>query len=328
MKKALDFVKLHAGWDEIIFIYGDQLPKGQEVNISLSLLRKPSIGGIEVGILGPPEGPGDIRVRIIDDTKKDYIRMCGGLTQCLGKIIVETEIGKAFGIKLSEGTNRIVLETDGGLIPIDIEIRNGSFQKVVTDMKSYAQSCYKRGVEVVEVEGMKMVNVGIDEEEKEYIVIDIDEISERYPKINFWVKEKATLDVLKHIYTTFLRYYGMQLDFIYGIIYNREKTAEKNIVRTVFRFFPWDYVAGDDLEFACGTGAIAIGIAMYELGQIIFSDSSEELHLIVGGEHLPEWMRVHTELKLTGTKQGITGAWFSHDRIELVASGKVYPTVF
>jgi len=325
VKEALDFVKIHAGWDEIIFVYGEQIPKGQEVDVSLSLLRKPSIGGIEVGILSLPEGSGDIRVRIIDDTKKDFIGMCGGLTQCLGKAIVETVIGENFGIKISEGTNRVVLETDEGPIPIEIDVKNGEFQRVVTDMKSYADDCYKRGVEVVEVEEMRMVNVGINEEEKEYVVLEHNELMKRFPDINFWSKEKRTLDVLKHIFIAFLDYYGMKPDFIYGIIYKREKSNKGKTVRTVFRFFPWDYVPGDKLEFACGTGAIAIGIAMHELGQIVFSGKPEEVLLIVGGEKLPEWMHVKTELKLEGTGQRITGAWFSHDRIELVAAGQVYP---
>jgi len=324
MKQALDFVKIHAGWDECIFIYQDQVTKGQELRTSLSLLRKPSIRGIEVGILSPPEGAGDIHVRIVDDTSQGFIRMCGGLTQSIGKAIVETHIGKRLGIRIVEGKNRVILETDAGLIPIEIEVKNGTVQKVVTEMSSYIADCYGRGVGLVEVEGMTLVNVGINEEEKEFLVLDVDELTKRFPKINFWTRETATLDTLEHIYRSFLDLHGMSLEFLYAVLYKLENRESKRTIRTVFRFFPWDYAPGDHLEYACGTGTTALGIALCERGQVDLSDGSENLLLTVGGKHLPEATRVKTQLTLEGTKDRITGAWFSHDRIELVASGKVY----
>ena len=89
--REIDFVKLHAGWDEVIFLYGDQVPKGKELEISLSFLKRPSLRGTEVGILYDPEEGGDIKVKMVDATSNDFISMCGGLTQALGKAVVETD---------------------------------------------------------------------------------------------------------------------------------------------------------------------------------------------------------------------------------------------
>lgn len=328
MKYGLDFIKVHAGWDEIIFVYGDQLPKGKEVDLSLSLLRKPSIMGIEVGILSPPEKNGDIRVRIVDNTKKDFIGMCGGLTQCLGKALVETEIAKKLGVRLTDGINRIELETDIGPIPIEIDIKNGKFQRVMTDMRSYVEDCYYRGVELLEIDGIKMVNVGVNRNEKEYLVLDLAELEKKYDDINFWKKDKSVLTILEEVYRAFLDHYRIPLEFLYGIIYSREgSTGRKSVIRTVFRFYPWDYIPGDDLEFACGTGAIAIGIAMHESRQLSFSEKPENLLLKVGGEHLQQWMRVTTDLIIQGTEEKVMSAMFSHDLVEIIAKGRVYTTL-
>jgi len=326
-KKEIDFVKVHAGWDEIVFVYGDQLPQDREVDISLSILRKPSIRGIEVGILYPSTDSADIRIKMVDDTTQGYIPMCGGITQSIGKAIVETSIGDYFGIRTGEGINRIVLETDAGFIPIDVEVKNGTVQRVVTDMGSYLADCYKRGIGLVDIKGMGFVKVGIKPDSMEYLVLDVDELSRQYPNVNFWKREKATLDVLDHVYNTFLRREGITSDFLYGILYKMEATDPLKTVRAVFRFYPWNYAPGDELEFGCGTGTIAIGIALQKRGQISFSNETEKLAITVGGEHLSENIRVRTQLTLEGTKHRATGAWFSHDLIELVASGKIYTPV-
>jgi hypothetical protein len=322
--KEIDFVKVHAGWDELVFIYGDQLPKGREVKISLEILRKPSIRGIEVGILYPPAGAGDLLIKMIDDTTQGFIPMCGGITQGIGKAIVETSIGEYFGIETSEGKNRVVLETDSGLIPIEIEVKNHRAQYVVTDMQSYVRDRYEHGVGIIDVEGISCVNVGVQDKANEYLALDVAELSKRYPDVNFWNREKATLDALERIYTHFLHQQGLPLACLYGIVYEVERTEPPKSVRTVFRFYPWDYAPGDDLEFGCGTGTVSIGMALQRRGQVDFSSGKEELTIHVGGEHLPEDFRVRTRLILEGNKQKVTGAWFSHDRIELVASGKVY----
>jgi hypothetical protein len=324
MRQALDFVKVHAGWDECIFIHGDQVPPERRIAASLSLLRKPSIRGIEVGILFPPEGSGDVRIKMVDDTSQRFIRMCGGLTQSLGKAIAETSIGKKLGIDINEGKNRVVLETDAGLIPIEIEIKTGTVQKVSTDMSSYVTDCYERGVELVEVEGMTLVNAGINEDEREFLVLDVNEVGKRFPQINFWSRDPATFDALEHIYRAFLALRNIPLDFLYGVLYESSDNLSGKTIRTVFRFFPWDYPPGDQLDYGCGTGTIALGIALYEQGRIQLSDGPKNLLLTVGGENLPEKTRVKTQLTLEGTKSRIQNAWFSHNLIELVASGKVY----
>jgi len=322
---SFDFVKVHAGWDECIFIYGEQLPKGKELPLGLSFLRRPSVRGTEIGLLYPSEANGHVRVRIIDDTAKDFIGMCGGLTQSLGKAIVETDIGRRLGLHIVDGVNRVILDTDSGPIPIEIDVQDGVVRSVTTDMKSYVDERYKFGVNLVDVDGMTLVNVGLDGHKfKEFLVLDVDELSKRYPNIDFMTKDKEALDALGRVYAAFADSLGIKLDYLYGVVYSIEKRGTPLNVCAVFRFFPWDLQPDDPLEFACGTGTTALGIALHKRGQITFDGEPKEVLVTVGGKHLPEGIKAHTKLTLTGTKDRVTGAWFSHDRIELIASGKLY----
>ena len=133
---SFDFVKVHAEWDECIFIYGEQLPKGKELPLGLSFLRRPSVRGTEIGLLYPSEANGHVRVRIIDDTAKDFIGMCGGLTQSLGKAIVETDIGRRLGLHIVDGVNRVILDTDSGPIPIEIDVQAVSYTHLTLPTKA------------------------------------------------------------------------------------------------------------------------------------------------------------------------------------------------
>lgn len=326
MASGFDFVKVHAGWDECIFIYGDQLPKGKELALGLSFIRKPSIRAIEVGILYPSDTEGAVRVRMIDDTKKEFIEMCGGLTQSLGKAIVETDIGERLGIHITQGFNDITLETGCGPIPIRIDVRDGVVRRVITDMRSYVNDCYKRGVSLLELDGMTLVNVGIDGQEKEFLVLDAAELAKRFPQVDFFTRDQAALDALETVYAAFAQSLGIPLDFLYGAIYKVEEAGAITRIRTVFRFLPWEFQPGDRLEYACGTGTVALGIALHKRGQVVFKDGRKQVLMTVGGEHLPKKITVRTELALTGTREMVDGAWISYDQIEVVASGRIYPT--
>jgi len=126
MNKGIDFIKVHAGWDECIFLYGDQVPDGKELEVGLSLLQQPNIRGTEVGILYKPEVGGDIKIKMLDITNKGFIRMCGGLTQSLGKAVAETGIARYFNIKIQEPETKFVLETEIGPIPIRVDVINST----------------------------------------------------------------------------------------------------------------------------------------------------------------------------------------------------------
>lgn len=324
MKKIIDFVKIHAGWDEIVFLHGEQLPKGREIEICLSVLRKPSIGGIEVGILYPSRGRGHIRIKMVDDTQKGYIRMCGGLTQAIAKAIVETPIGRHYGIVVRRGLNTIALETDAGLIHIEMVVENQRVKRVTTHMNAYVETLYGLGVETVNVAGIECVSVGLTDNSLEYLVLDVDELSKSYPIVDFWRRDTGSLVILERVYAAFLKQKNLSSGVVYSVLYRLEANRKGKSVQAVFRFYPWLDPGGSHPEFGCGTGSVALGIALHSRGHIQCREEPLKLPIIVGGEHLPENTRVKTQLVLEGNPSRITAASFSHDRIELVAAGTLY----
>ena len=317
-------MKIHAGWDEIVFLHGEQLPRGEEIAIALSVLRKPSIGGIEVGILYPPRKGGHIRVKMVDDTEKGYILMCGGLTQALAKAMVETPMGLHYGIVASEGSNTVILETDAGLIQIDMVVENHHVQRVITHMNAYVDTLYGIGVNKVTVAGIQCVNVGITESIREYLVMDVDALSESYPAVDFWQRDTRCIEVLEGFYAAFFKQQNFSDGVVHGVLYRMTTHGKETSAQAVFRFYPWSDDKSDDPEFGCGTGSVALGIALHALGRIQCNAGPVKLPIIVGGVHIPENTRVKTELSLEGNPSRITSASFSHDRIELVASGTLY----
>ena len=320
---TLDFVKAHAGWDECIFVKGRQIPKGRELEICMGLLRKPGIGGIETGILYPAENGGDLRLKMVDDTAKGYIKMCGGMTQTIGKVIGETDFAKEFGLAVSEGQNRVDLETDAGIIPILILMKNGRVVEVKTDMSAYAADCYQRGVNILDLNGIRVVSAGITETDREYLVIDAKEMKKSFAHLSLWDRSPENLEALESVFRAFFDRRHMVFDHLYGILFQEEPKAGPGVVRAVFRFAPWT-IGQNDPEFGCGTGSVALAIALHATGRLNLENGPAKIRINVGGPAIPAENRVETRMTLEGDASALKTVWFGHNRIELVARGQLY----
>ena len=149
-ERRIDFIKGHMGGDEVVLLYGDQMPKGREYEIAESVLRRPSIGGHNSGLMWKSDAEG-ISLKILDGTAGTYIGMCGGLTQVLGKAVVETDLAGRLGLTLTEPRTDLILETDVGPVGLDIRHRNGRMDRVYTDMTAFVEDCYALGIEAIRV---------------------------------------------------------------------------------------------------------------------------------------------------------------------------------
>ena len=322
--REIDFVKLHAGWDEVIFLYGDQVPKGKELEIGLSFLKRPSLRGTEVGILYDPEEGGDIKVKMVDATSNDFISMCGGLTQALGKAVVETDIGGRYNIKIQEPVTEFLLETEAGLVPIRIDVSNGMARKITTNMQSYVKECYRHGVRGVKIGDIDAVGVGLSPPKMEFLVLNVDDLKKQYPEVNFWKKDKSTLDVLKELYEDFIREENLEESFLYGALYDMHPQDDGD-ARVIFRFFPTMYSQEKNYEEACGTGTIAVAIAMAERSDLEIDDGTSEVLFEVGSKStVNKPYKIETQLKISANNGKIVDAEFSHSLIEIIARGKAY----
>jgi hypothetical protein len=309
----LDFIKGHMGNNVIIFLLGQQVPEGKEVEVALEILDPQSISGHEVGFLYPPTHGGDLKVKIVGLTSRAFITACGGLTQVLGKVAVETDFAGLFHLPIQEPQARIVLETDGGLAEITIEVERGKAVQVWTDMRSFVGECYDLDIASLNLEGVHALKVG------KFLVLDGDEAKRVYPDVAFGIMDDKTKQILLQLQDEFKRKTSPRyLDFS---LYDWKPQGSGDL-RVVF---PHNLRTGH-VEPACGTGFVATGIGLWEMGELESRGMIKEREAtfrfecgsgpVLGGSEL-------THLHMMSDGEKVTGAKFSHGVIEIMEQGKV-----
>ena len=84
-------------------------------------------------------------------------------------------------------------------------------------------------------------------------------------------------------------------------------------------------IASDHIEPACGTGTVAIGLAMAENNEIDYSEGeSVQLLFESGGTPFQIGGPDITTLKLEIKNRKITRASFSHSLVEIIATGHLW----
>jgi len=306
----VDFIKGHMGGNIIVFLYGEQIPKGREVEVALEVLEPLSISGHETGILYPPQNGGNLMVKIIGFSSRRFIPMCGGLTQVLGKLLIETRLGQYFKITVQEPVTTVLLETDGGLVEIKVEVSNKRAKRVLTNMRAFVEKCYNEGVYPVDLQGVKAMRVG------NVLVLNGDDLKERYPEVDFEKMDELTKQRLVKLQEEFNLQKHMPVKNVDFALYdwNPKFSGDARVV------FPHN-IRANHIEPACGTGTVAVGIAMLAKGEI----KGEEIRIqfesgkgpAIGGPELS-----YLELKCKEGK--VKEAYFSHNRIELTAMGRAW----
>jgi len=325
MQENYDFIRGHCGWDSVTLLYGEQIPKGREHEIALSLLFPPSFGGAEVGFLYKPKNCEDIRLRIIDSTTRTWLPMCGGMSQVIGKAAIETKLKDYFNIKIQEPFTTVNVQTDSGLVPIEIEVSDGVVKKVTTNMSYYAGYLYKEGVKRVNILGVDAVKVGY------FLIINIDDLKKKYPKYDFRFRGLGSQwEALRDIQAKYLIQEGIDEPALYCMLYDMHPEGEGD-ARIFTRFYREDAKPRFDpyelnIEGQCGTGTIAVGLAMVEKGDIKVKDGLANILFELGSKYIskdPYGLRT-TLLKMNIQNKKIIKASFSHSVIELLATGKIY----
>lgn len=327
-KKLLPFVKGHMGGNEIILLDGHQVPKGKEIEYAVSTLESPNVRGHQAGLIYELKGQNQIKAKIVDVTDKDFISICGGLTQVLGKALVETDFADRFDIRIKEPVTKVFLETDAGIAPLEIENNEGITRRTRTTMNSFIEECYKLGIESVKSEGVKAIRVG------EALVVNEKEIKEKYPEANFEEMDEFTLKILREIQSCFVdKVYSEKREEL------KEKYSNANEETKGCTFSLYDlnpelngdarvifphYIPTGHIEPTCGTGTVAVGIAMLKKGEIKGRDGEFELLFESGGDTNSIGGPDLTRLKLAINNGKVTDAHFSHSLVEILATGRVW----
>ncbi len=308
----IDFVRGHMGGNLIVLLRGDQIPIGRELETAVLLMGPNYLHVHEAGILYPAGKPGELEVKIAEPTLPCFISACGGFTQVLGAALIETELGELFGIDRDVSPARVLLHTDCGPTALSIESHERKTMRIRTDMECFVRECYERGVERAACGDMQVMRAG------KFLVINADTFKESYPAANFEVWDRQTREALLEIQHDFQEKTG---EIEPNVAVYDWSPARGGHLRVVFPH----YVADDFFEPSCGTGSVALGLALAASGELnrLSADQNGIITLNIesgGGKELggPEI----TALELKMDSGNVNSAVFSHSRVEVTAVGQ------
>jgi len=309
----LEFVKGHMGGNRIILLDGTQIPHGQELQTGLHALDELTLSGHQVGLLYPPERGGDVRARIISVCGRDFIPACGGFTQVLGHALATTELSDRFNLDLTAAVNTVTIEFD--YIDVNITIHNNDkgVEYIETDFTSFAEEVDHRGIATVDLDGIRSTKVG------HFFVLNAEDVKAAHPNASCDIMDDTTKELLTLLQWRFLGVTGLT-SWDFGLY----DWAPQN-GGTIRVLFPHNIRIGF-LEPTCGTGSIALGLALLHSGEAAKNglDGKQEVvfdresggDLTIGG---PDITRVRFEMADNTVKK----TFFTNNRVEIVAKGSI-----
>ena len=175
----------------MVLLWGD-IPSNKKLQIALDALRPPYNLGNDLGVLRKSNTENVLEVDMTWRFDDEYIEMCGGLTQILGRALVDVpQFAADLGIQVVEPAFTITLKTVVGLVPITVEIEQSEVKRVLTDMTHYGEKCYRDGIREIHVAGVSGMKVG------EFLVMNAEKITNKYPTVDLERMDLNTLAILE-----------------------------------------------------------------------------------------------------------------------------------
>jgi hypothetical protein len=316
----VDFVKGHCGWDTVTLVPASQIPPERQLEAALKIIDIPVSGGLEVGFMGKGEREGEIRLRIAESTTRNWIAMCGGMSQVIGKALVETGFGDHFNLNPSGPMLRVKLVTDSGVIPLEIEIEGVKMRRTTTVMDEYAAFSYKCGVEPLVLDGVRGLQID------RFIILDIAAVEDRHPGIDFTRRDPGPhLEIVNALLRTFQRHCGSAHGAV-GMLYD-DRPEGPGQFRIYPRFFSPDLAAARiPYEFQCGTGTVAVGLALAHHKRLPFKEQQGHIVFEWGSQRAtPDPYGIRTsQLNLVLQGGRVSKASFTHSVVEILAEGTLH----
>lgn len=308
VNKLIPFLKGHMGGNEIVLVPRERFSPSSELEAGLRILERPQVGGDQLGLLYEGTTKSDLRAKIVDINSRQYLPMCGGLTQVLGKAHLEQSLTELVDLDLPDRQDRLVLETGIGTFPLDIDEKG----RTLTVMDSFIKSTYEAGVETGEVNGVQSCRVG------DFFVTFEDEIKKEYPRSSFRPLDRQTKRILIELQEGFRKEFatGKENRDFAVMAQPRDDRGNRGLI------FPHN-LSEDLVEPSCGTGTVAVAMALVER-ESLPGNGRVELDFESGGDGYsiggPDLTRVTIEVE----SGRIRSAGFTHDNVEIVAAGKLY----
>ena len=308
MKKEVPFLKGHMGGNEIVLAPREEFSRDYELEAGLRILERPQIGGDQLGLLYEGTVESDLRVKIIDINSRQYLPMCGGLTQVLGKAHRKVDLAGMFGFDLPDNKDRLVLETEIGTFPLNIDEAG----KTSTVMNSFIRSTYRAGVEEGVVSGVRSFRVG------DFFVTFEREIKKEYPGSTLSPIDQNTKRILIDLQEGFRAKFSTgkeNRDFAI-VAEPLDDEGDRKLI------FPHN-LSEDLVEPSCGTGTVAVAVALVERGSLP-EDGEMELDFKSGGDGYTVGGPDLTQVTIEVRSGRVRTARFSHSRVEIIAVGDLY----
>lgn len=316
--RKLYYLKGHCGWDMLSLMLAEQIPEAEQLDTARRALDLPVEGGIEVGLLGRTGTPSDISLRVVDCSTRQWVAMCGGMTQVIGKALVETGLRDYFSIDTAAPRVCVRLITDSCVIPITIEISAEKVTRVTSHMDSYLDLTYSIGVRALELCGISALEAG------EYLLVGVQQLEAAHAGIDFTRRDPGPhLDIVNQLLRQYAAIQAIPAP-VAAILYDDRPEGPGQ-----FRVFPRflnHAAARIPYEFQCGTGSIAAVAALAHLGILPFAGDRGELLLEWGSQRTtpdPYGIRV-SRMQVVRDGNRLTSASFSHSIIEIVQEGRVW----
>lgn len=308
----LDFVRGHMGGNLIILLQGEQIPGGQELDVAVKLMEPNYLHAHEAGILYPTDKPGEIDVKIAEPTLPCFISACGGFTQVLGAALIETDLGFIFGVNRDKSPARVMLYTDCGPTELTIEFSDKKAMVIRTDMQCFVEECYERGVGPIKCAGFEAMQAG------KFLIVNAERFKEHYPGADFVTWDAQTREALLEIQHDFQEQSG---EIEPNVALYDWTPQGRGQIRVVFPH----YVKDDFFEPSCGTGSVALGLALHASGELKTLQSAQggQIDLAIesgGGIELGGPEITSLEMKIGGGQ--VEAAAFSHSKVEITAVGE------
>ena len=310
----LPFIKGHMGGNTILLLPGVEGEDNSLVKMALDLLERKYLSCHQAGFLYPGSKPGTLKVRIVGYSTKWFISACGGLTQVAGVAFKKGLLSQVFGLPVSDENEEFNLETEAGDVLIRVSENSHGNISVLTDMTSFVRECHQKGMESLSLGGQEAFRVG------KFLVVNAEDMRRRGHIGNFDQFDADALSALKLLQQRFQKQCETSsCDFS---LYDWSP-YEEGRVRAVF---PHGIESGH-VEPACGTGSVAVGLALFATGQLAKNISTEtgliELDLETGGGTGLSGDE-STHLEMIVRNGSVCGALFSHSRVEILAIGNVF----
>jgi hypothetical protein len=313
---SFSFVKGHCGWDVVTLVPDGQIPKGEELISALKIVAPPIDGGLEVGFITPGPMPNHFSLRMVSSTARDWIPMCGGMTQVIGKALVESFLRYRFGFDASKAVQDVTLLTPSGDISIRIHCDCQRVRSITTTMDRYVSFLYEGGIETLWLDHVRVLRI------HDYAVIDLLSLEEQHPHKDFKRRDFGPhLEIVNDLLRGFARHLGTP--GAKGMLYDRRPEGPGQ-----YRVFPRFY--SDDLaaarvpwEFQCGTGSIAVAVALAHEDRLPFRSGDGTVVFEWGSySTTPDPYGIRTSRLDLGVDKGrVIKAAFSHSVVEILTEG-------